>query len=283
MSIAELDVNAARMAHLRWELGLESLVNGEGGREVLKGHEDCDLGLWIYGTGLRRYGKHSSIWQLKGVHKKFHQAADQTVEAQASGRMAEAGEALSTVRRLSGEILYLLTALELDVIEASGEKDESGWGGVFLRDFFGKTPSRDFYAMVLGNRSSSGRMTLNVNGARLAHVRWIRDLQRAFRGQGKSRAPQPSEECELGVWIHGTAMKEIGPTAELVQLDAAHKRFHLATSLVLASLRKRQFRVADDVYEDALALSAEIVAVLTRLQLKFEDSSMLSAQGGTKL
>ena len=283
MSIAELDLNAARMAHLRWEMGLEALTLGQGNREDLKGHEDCDLGLWIYGTGLRRYGKHSSIWQLKGVHKQFHQAADETVEATNSGKQAEAAEAMQKVRRLSSEILYLLTAFELDVIEANMEKAESGWGALFLRDFFTKTPSRDYYAMVLEKRPAGSPMTLNVNGARLAHLKWTRDLQRAFRGQGKSRAPQSSEECVLGVWIHGTAMKEIGSSPELLLLDSAHKRFHLATSLVLSSLRKRQFRVADDVYEDALALSAEIVTLLTRLQLNHEDSGMLSAHGGTKL
>ena len=84
MTVAELDVNAARLAHLRWEDGLEALVNGSDAREPLKGQEDCDLGPWIYGTGLSRHGKLDSVRQLKTAHKRFNHLADETMSAQVS-------------------------------------------------------------------------------------------------------------------------------------------------------------------------------------------------------
>ncbi|WP_161539738.1 CZB domain-containing protein [Paramagnetospirillum kuznetsovii] len=84
MTVAELDVNAARLAHLRWEAGLEALVNGSDAREPLKGQEDCDLGPWIYGTGLSRHGKLDSVRQLKTAHKRFNHLADETMSAQVS-------------------------------------------------------------------------------------------------------------------------------------------------------------------------------------------------------
>lgn len=275
----QLDLNAVRLAHLRWELGLETLLQGDGGCEPLKGHEDCDLGLWIYGSGLRRYGKLNSIWQLKSAHQRFHKAAEDTMSAFGAGRKEEAVAAMAQVRRLSGEILFLLTSLELDVLEsqAEGPARERGWG--LLLYFFGRPPSRDLYSMMVRGQNST---TLNVNGARLAHLRWIRDLQRAFRGHGQTTLP-PSEECDLGVWIHGTAFKKIGRTEELLRLDVVHKQFHNAMSRVLSALKKRQYKVADEVYEDALAHSAEIVSLLTRLQFIHENSGILTSCGGATL
>ncbi len=277
MPAIELDVNAARLAHLRWEMALEDLVDGKGGSTPLQGHEDCDLGTWIYGTGLSRYGKSGAMWQLKSSHKKFHVLAADTLAAVAAGNTVRANETLESVRRLSGDILFQLTALELDVIESCADQPAPGLPGRLLRILFPQPPRPDV-RLVQSRDGGGGRRTLNVTGARLAHLKWIRDLQRAFRGHGKAMAAQPSDECSLGVWIHGTAMKELGQTETLKALDAAHKRFHHEVDIVLSSLRHRKFRTADEAYEDALALSGAIVSLLTRLQFELMDSTLLSSQ-----
>ena len=279
MAVVELDVNAARLAHLRWELDLEALVEGNGTQEPLRGHEDCVLGTWLYGTGLHRYGKHASVWQLKGAHKKFHLAAEETLAAMTTGQAARAVATMDSVRRISGEILYLLTALELDVIEEAVESVRANnIPSRLLRMFFPANKALDVVAIHAGG---GDRLALDVTRTRLAHLKWIRDLQRAFRGHGRSIRAQPSEECTLGIWIHGAAMKEMGATKELKALDAAHKRFHYEVDIVLSSLANRKFRRADEAYEVALAQSGDIVTLLTRLQLDFVDSRLLSAHSST--
>ena len=70
----------------------------------------------------------------------------------------------------------------------------------------------------------------------------------------------------------------LGTNEELTGLDAAHKRFHREVDVVLASLHHGSLRRADEAYEDALTLSGEIVTHLTRLQLTFIDSHVLSAR-----
>ena len=279
MTAAELDVNAARLAHLRWETVLEDLVNGSGVHEPLKGHEDCDLGTWIYGTGLSRYGKSGAVWQLKTAHKRFHHLAEETMSALAAGMQDRAVEMLTSVRRLSGEILFQLTSLELDVIEAAIiDARSKDIPSRLMRLLFPKPTPVNFISIQSLGGSGSGRHTLNVTGARLAHLKWIRDLQMAFRGHGKGMRAQPSDECSLGIWIHGTAMKELGTTEALKTLDIAHKRFHREVDSVLASLSHGKLRNADEAYEEALALSGEIITMLTRLQLELVDSHVLSAQ-----
>ena len=279
MTAAELDVNAARLAHLRWETVLEDLVNGGGSHEPLKGHEDCALGTWIYGTGLSRYGKLGSVWQLKTAHKRFHHLAEETMSAHAAGKQDRAVEMLAAVRKLSGEILFQLTSLELDVIEAAvKEARTKDIPSRLMRALFPKPISLNIISIQNLGGSGSGRHTLNVTGARLAHLKWIRDLQMAFRGHGKGMRAQPSDECSLGIWIHGTAMKELGATEPLRNLDAVHKRFHREVDFVLSSLSHGKLRTADEAYEEALALSGEIITMLTRLQLELVDSHVLSAQ-----
>ena len=279
MTAVDLDVNAARLAHMRWELALEALLARQGTHEPLQGHQDCELGAWIYGTGLARYGKHSSVWQLKSAHKKFHLVAEEIVVAVALGKLEQAAGTFKTARRLSGEILYLLTALELDAVEAALEvvrQDNVPFR--LLRLLLPKPQSPDLISIQSLSGLDGGHYALNVTGARLAHLKWIRDLQLAFRGHGKALRAQPSDECSLGIWVHGTAMKVLGTNEELTGLDAAHKRFHREVDVVLASLHHGSLRRADEAYEDALTLSGEIVTHLTRLQLTFIDSHVLSAR-----
>ncbi|RAU20012.1 hypothetical protein CU669_20625 [Paramagnetospirillum kuznetsovii] len=277
MIATELDVNAARLSHLRWEADLEKAVNGEGPDEPLKGHEDCDLGTWIYGTGLGRYGKLGAVWQLKTAHKRFHHMAEETLSACAAGKPERAAETMAAVRKLSGEILFLLTSLELDVIEAAmtGPQPKDILSRLTRALLPRPRPHSIISIQTLGE-ASSGRHTLNVTGARLVHLKWIRDLQMAFRGHGKAMRAQPSDECSLGIWIHGTAMKELGATTALKNLDTVHKQFHREVDQVISSLNHGRLRTADEAYEEALALSGEIITLLTRLQVDLADSQVLS-------
>ena len=278
MTGGDLDVNDARLAHLRWELALEDLVNGKEPLHPLQGHQDCALGTWIYGIGISRYGRHGSLWSLKTAHKAFHQVAEDTLAAIGAGNAARASKSMDEIRRLSGEILYQLTALELDVIDAAIEDArKQDVPSRLLRIFAPRPPSLDILAIRSCGVTGDGRRTLNVTGARLAHLKWIRDLQSAFRGlHGRNAAAQPSDECSLGVWIHVTAMKSLGATDALKALDAAHRQFHREVGIVLGALNQHKFRQADEAYESALALSGEIVTRLTRLQLEFVDSQLLS-------
>ena len=267
---------------MRWELALEEMLNGNTSGQQLHGHEDCDLGTWIYGTGLKKYGKLSSVWRLKTVHKQFHQVADQTARTCATMSPQQIQARKEQVRALSGEILFLLTALELDVIEAVVETSRSRKLPSFMaRLLMPKPRPINMITVQSSGKGQEQRHQLNVTGARLAHLQWIRDLQSSFRGHHKTIRIQPSDECSLGIWLHGTAMKELGAIPALQELDRVHKRFHNMATLVLQSLRVHKFSKADEAYEEALELSGEIIRILTQLQLEVLGSDYVSAQNST--
>ena len=279
MIALELDVNAVRMSHLKWELALEGLLAGHAIDDSLQGHEDCELGTWIYGTGIKKYGKLSAIWQLKTTHKHFHEVSKKTITLVRCGQLEQAREVQKQVRGLSCEILFLLTSLELDVVAEVMRHHRPRTLMSFLPS---QLFSRRHPIKMLSIRGSASdpqpRHRLNVTGARLAHLQWIRDLQNYFRLHHKQPTILPSDECSLGVWIHGSAMREMGQTPNLIELDRVHKQFHLAADQVLQALNQHKFARADQIYEDTLEYSGEIIRILTVLQLEASQPDLLYAQ-----
>ncbi|MEO5342862.1 MAG: CZB domain-containing protein [Gammaproteobacteria bacterium SHHR-1] len=272
-----LDVNIARVIHLKWEEQLEALIRGKSGDDLrLSSHEDCDLGVWIYSSGLQKYAQRPEIWALKDVHKAFHRHALEVTQAVAAGDEAAAEAAMQQVRGLSKEIIYQLTQMELAIIES-----RQGGGGL-LRRVIGGGPVRSPLAMVqtsdakglpfLRQRSKNlGAMLLNVNVARLIHMRWTQELERSFRKRGRKLAPQPAEECDLGVWLHGAALKHYQDSETFLKLDEVHKRFHHNADRTISFLNRRHYQDADKAYDNVKELSRDVVFLLTRIEREIED------------
>ncbi len=284
-----LDVNVARLAHIRWEEDLEQLLAGTHDAVSLQSHEDCDVGLWIYGAGLAKYGHERDIWTLKETHRKFHAAADAVVDAKGKGDLAAAERAMEIVRRLSGEIVVLLTSLELNSLLRRHKRDIMRLPGSFLGALLsGTEPAPPFRMLHLAEsvrgpsffrrRRRNLALIFDINTARLAHLHWTRDLQRFFRKRRGRRQDliQSAAECELGVWIHGYALREHKDITEFASLDAAHKRFHEAATRTVSALRHPNVRDADKAYQTVLELSREIVILLTRIELRLENSRSLT-------
>ena len=282
MSInVRLDVNVARLVHARWEQELERLIQGGDTAIRLQSHEDCDLGRWIYGRGLSTYGKLRDVWLLKEAHKRFHRTAAEVLRLAEQGDAKGAEDAMARVRRLSRETLHLLTSLELDVMIREDTRQLPLRVGQILGRLMGKTPGLRIsargqvqppargFSLRLGRESRIVAL-LNINAARLAHVMWTRDLEGAFQRRGRGVRPQPCEECELGVWIHGAGRKVFGSTPEFQALDRVHKSFHTNVERTIAALRRGDYNQADDVYQSVVDMSHDIVSLLTTIEVMFE-------------
>jgi hypothetical protein len=282
-----LDVNIARIIHLKWEEQLEALISGRKTGDIcLSSHEDCDLGVWIYSSGLQKYAQRPEIWALKDVHKAFHQQALGVTQAVAAGDKAQAEEAMGQVRGLSKEIIYQLTQMELAIIDS-----QQSAGGLLRRLTGGS--QRQPLTMVqisdakglpfLRQRSKSlGAMLLNVNVARLVHMRWTQELERSFRKRGRKLAPQPAEECDLGVWLHGAALKSYQDSETFLKLDEVHKHFHHHADRTISFLNRRHYQDADKAYDHVKELSRDVVFLLTRIEREIEESPSLFQRLFTK-
>ncbi|GAB6054489.1 hypothetical protein JCM17960_33090 [Magnetospira thiophila] len=281
-----LDVNIARLIHLKWEDQLEDLVAGKGGPVQLQSHEDCDVGVWIYGSGLQKYAHTRDVWILKDVHKSFHKAADAVARAVADEDHELAELHLAQVRNLSKEIIFHLTSMELSVIESQWTRDLARSPTRLLQRLLGggekppalhmmHTETESGIGPIKRRKNNLGAMLLNVNVARLAHMRWTIDLEKAFRRHGKAVSLQPSEQCELGVWLHSVALKRFEDSPTFLELDRNHKRFHELSERTVSALHHRRYRQADDFYEELKRLSREVIFLLTRIEMDLENSPTL--------
>lgn len=110
------DISRARLAHLEWEMELEDLLRRKKTQVHIDSYENCDLGLWLYSIGLSRFGGIAEIHQLEEEHRQFHAKANSVLHHFRGHRHDLADHDLAEVRRLSKEIIFLLTKTELKLI-----------------------------------------------------------------------------------------------------------------------------------------------------------------------
>ncbi|MBF0370809.1 MAG: CZB domain-containing protein [Magnetococcales bacterium] len=264
-----LDINIARVVHLNWELSLEALISG-GRKEVwLPNHENCDLGVWLHGSGLAQPGGFDAAIQLVEVHRQFHEVAERLSSGFHSQGREVAEKELEKVRNLSREILFLLTSLELDHLGSHGVVHSIAQP---VKNILGRLfGGSDEYELV-----DAG--VLAVNRSRLVHLQWLRNMDRAFRHRGRNVALVSAEGCPLGVWIHTVGLKRYGQFDEIKHLNDCHKAFHDRAREAIAALRHRRDAQAEKAYKEVQQLSREIIHLLSVVDFKLLDSeSMVSA------
>ena len=94
-----IDITIARITHVQWVHQLEMLLHKNTTAVSLPSYHDCELGVWLYGEGLRTYKSIPEIEQLEQSHKVFHLAADNVIEwhngSKFSGRTGHSGQRYS--------------------------------------------------------------------------------------------------------------------------------------------------------------------------------------------
>ncbi len=281
-----LDVNVARLTHAEWETELERLAKGSHKESVPHIHANCDLGRWIYGRGLRKYGDFGEIWQLKEVHNIFHSVADDIIQQKVQGRADLATDMLDQVRNHSRDIIYLLTSLELAVLQRKRKTPLLDKTGNFLSQLLGSEPTTKPFPMILyqepkswlrfrKKKLSSLAFMLDINAARLNHVQWVQNLQRAFNRLSRGKHIQTADECGLGLWLDAMNNTEFRGDAKFEALDEAHREFHDLSSKTLKALHKQDVKGADDNYQKVILLSQDIVLQLTHIELRLQNSKTL--------
>lgn len=99
--LAQLDIQAAQMAHENWKVRLQAYLDGKSTEkfspEVICFDDRCDLGKWIHGEAQQRMGKYPGFTALVGHHKMFHYAASNVVSQFQSGHADAARKTLDGV------------------------------------------------------------------------------------------------------------------------------------------------------------------------------------------
>ncbi|CAK0744996.1 Chemoreceptor zinc-binding domain-containing protein [Azospirillaceae bacterium] len=124
-STLTLDVNAARLLHIDWLMQLEkALAPGSGASSIKRPQSDseCTLGHWLHTVGRVRYSQFEEIKHLISAHKTFHRLIDRGISQLHQGEREKAQALLHEARQVSKDIIYLLTFIELEIVERERKK-----------------------------------------------------------------------------------------------------------------------------------------------------------------
>ncbi|MBF0626021.1 MAG: CZB domain-containing protein [Magnetococcales bacterium] len=261
-----LEISVARTLHLYWEAELEKALITPGHRLELPNHEDCELGLWLHNTGLRKYRSIPGFTGLLDTHRKFHVAAGEVAATLADPDRARV--VMEDVRELSREIIFRLTRLELDSLARQRETGQSA-----------SHPLRPLINWLFdGHRPEStprNDSVLEVSRARLMHLQWAQGVADLFRRWGKPPLPESAEICSLGLWLHSVGARRCVGMAEMQALDVAHKEFHLKAEQAVRAFHNRRMGEAEAAYDRMHRKSREVVYLLSVLEYRLLDADAI--------
>ena len=109
-----VDFSLAKLRHQTRKLRLRAFLDGKA--EVVpsdtESPRECNLGKWIYSTGLSKYKNIPEVHQLEKTHANLHATIKNTVELKQAGDQAGAEQEFAKIEPLSKDILKLLTLME---------------------------------------------------------------------------------------------------------------------------------------------------------------------------
>ena len=258
-----LDIDIARMAHLTWEQDLEAMVlNGEI-TEDMQSHKDCELGTWLYKTGIKKYKNNNTINQLISTHEVFHTVAERIMYDRKNTDSISFKMDLKKIRELSREIIFHLTIIELSSLEMQ------------RRNQFLSNPIKSLLKRLFENTSdtiSGENKILEIGHARLVHLQWSRNLLAALHDWGKNSPLESVQKCALGAWIQSVGLTRHKSMPEIQKLDKIHQLFDTRAEEKVRALRKKNVKKSDQNYMEMLNLSSEVIYLLSVLELHLVDS-----------
>ncbi|MBF0159093.1 MAG: CZB domain-containing protein [Magnetococcales bacterium] len=268
-SNTRLDISIARTIHINWETELEAVALGLQEPIDIQSHETCELGRWIHGNGMRLYRDLDAIHLLIDAHRRFHEAAQRIVLLRRQKRDGEIAVDLERVRTLSREIIFRLTEIELDTL---GQQQQPSLSANPLRNFVQTLLNGPYHALP------EDRNILNVSQARLVHLRWARNLKKAFRNFGRSVDLESSDRCAMGVWLKTTGLTHHHNLTEIGLLDDAHQSFHFMAERAIRAFHGKWEQHADQSYSEALDLSRKVIYLLSVIEFKLLDSKVIARE-----
>ena len=112
---ADLPLVFALVEHRAWVNEFDELVTGNGRAELPVGADECHFGKWFRGEGEERYGARSEYEEIRTLHNRVHQVAEQLLGAYSEGRhdesLARLGELHDLREMMTMHLRYLVQAV----------------------------------------------------------------------------------------------------------------------------------------------------------------------------
>lgn len=133
-----IDITLARLYHLRLKETFDNAVHQHNKHIEIESFDKCELGKWLYSTGLEVYKEINEIKTLEQEHKSFHAIADnlavwynqiqvdsshETPQWMAERFIRQAENELVEFDRRSKNVIFLLTSVESKFLDIQYQKD----------------------------------------------------------------------------------------------------------------------------------------------------------------
>ncbi|MBF0179719.1 MAG: CZB domain-containing protein [Magnetococcales bacterium] len=258
-----LNLNFVRRLHVAWVSELEKKVRQGEPLPHIRTLQECELTIWLQGEGPHELHHFDSVRALMDAHEQLHQAVNRIPSHLGSHTTGEVATTLRQVRALSRDIVYFLTELEFVVFE------EHGIGQVVAHPIRALVQK---WFHVATRDDDAGYDPLGINHARLLHLRWSKDLVRAFNHWGRNAELESDTSCDLGNWIHG-----VGSQLDrnlVAELDHVHSLLHAKAEETIRALRRKNIRASDKLYQEVVDLGREVLYLLTRIETLLPQSDV---------
>jgi len=112
-----IDFTLAKSKHLAWRVRLMGFLNGQESltSEQVSSHEHCDLGKWIYATGMETYGHLENMQNLEEAHRLLHDTIRRVVDFKNNNQRDLAEKEYDQMKNVSEILIQLIDTLEKQV------------------------------------------------------------------------------------------------------------------------------------------------------------------------
>ena len=130
-----------------------------------------------------------------------------------------------------------------------------------------------FFSSLFGfgaSKKASIRDEINIMDAINAHIQWKLRLERYLNGTSDEKLDPNvicrDDQCKLGKWIHGPALKHFQDDDGFVTLRDDHAQFHLIAGQVVTIMQENDKAAAEALLKgDYMRASRKVVHALTDL------------------
>jgi hypothetical protein len=121
--VAGLNFKTAIEAHMQWKHRLKAVIEGNSKEQldpsVICRDDQCVLGKWIYGEGIKRYMANGVFRELREHHAQFHRCAGEVLRVAQTGALSDAEKMLNTGEYLQTSVQVALSLGKLYTSSAS--------------------------------------------------------------------------------------------------------------------------------------------------------------------
>lgn len=108
-------LSGAIVSHQTWMANLQTFIKGGSNLTDMQvsSPDDCNLGKWLKGDGLREFGEYPEFAELEKLHRTLHGLGKEVVKNKHAGDTIEAERLIDAMGPISKQIVATIEKLKM--------------------------------------------------------------------------------------------------------------------------------------------------------------------------